>query len=69
MPPSDERTQRLLAMLLLHSMKGATQQEKAFHLSLAGLSAVEIADLLQTSTQVVHQHLYAARKGRGRRKT
>lgn len=63
-----DRTERLLAILLLESMKGASQREKAVRLSLAGFSNVEIADLLQTSAQVVAQHLYASRKGskRGR---
>jgi DNA-directed RNA polymerase specialized sigma24 family protein len=31
-------------------------------LSVAGFSAVEIADILQTTAAVVHQHLYAMRK-------
>ena len=43
-------------------MKGATQAEKAVQLSVAGFTAVEIADLLQTSAAVIHQHLYAMRK-------
>ncbi len=58
----EDRTQRLLAILLLQSMKGATQREKAHQLSLAGFTPIEIADLLQTSTQVIHQHLYESRK-------
>lgn len=59
---SEDRTERLLAILLLQSMKGASQREKALQLSLAGFSNVEIADLLQTSAQVVSQHLYESRK-------
>lgn len=64
---AEERTDRILGVLLLQSMKGATQREKALQLNLAGFSNVEIADLLQTSPQVVAQHLYESRRG-GRRK-
>lgn len=63
-----DRTQRLLAVLLLQGMKSASQKEKALQLSLAGFTNVEIADLLQTSPQVVAQHLYEARKKSRRRK-
>ena len=60
-----DRLERLLGLLLLNSMKGVSQQEKAHQLNLAGFSNVEIADLLETSAQVVAQHLYARRKSRG----
>jgi DNA-directed RNA polymerase specialized sigma24 family protein len=56
------RVEKILAILLLQGLKGSTQSEKALQLSVAGFTAVEIADLLQTSTAVVHQHLYAMRK-------
>ena len=56
------RTEKMLALLLLQGMKGATQAEKAVQLSLAGFTAVEIADLLDTKAAVVHQHLYTMRK-------
>jgi DNA-binding CsgD family transcriptional regulator len=56
------RTEKILALLLLQGMKGATQAEKAVHLSVAGFTAVEIADLLGTKAAVVHQHLYSMRK-------
>jgi hypothetical protein len=56
------RTERMMALLLLQGMKGATQAEKAVQLSIAGFTAVEIADLLQTTTAVIHQHLYSMRK-------
>lgn len=61
------RTDRLLVMILLHFMKGASQREKIVQLSLAGLSNVEIADVLETTSAVVSQSLYEARKG-GRKK-
>ena len=63
-----ERVERLLALSLMQGMKGTSQQEKAHQLSLAGFSNVEIADLLETSAQVVAQHLYARKKSKGKRK-
>jgi len=58
-----DRLERLLALNLLYSMKGTSQQEKIVQLSLAGFSNLEIANLLQTTAAVVAQSLYAARKG------
>ena len=58
----DSRVEKMLALLLLQGMKGATQAEKALQLSLAGFTSVEIADLLNTTTAVIHQHLYKMRK-------
>ena len=63
-----DRTELLLATMLLEIMKGASQKEKALRLSLAGFTNVEIADLLQTSAQVVAQHLYTTRKSSKRKK-
>jgi transcriptional regulator len=57
-----DRSERLLALILLQNMKGAPQQEKILQLSLAGFSNVEIADMLQTTAAVVSQSRYAARK-------
>jgi len=62
MPDAVDRTEKLLALLILHAMKGQPQREKAHVLNLAGLSNVEIADLLDTTTQTVAQHLYEHRK-------
>ena len=63
-----DRVERLLALSLLHGMKGMSQQEKAHQLSVAGFSNVEIADLLGTSAQVVAQHLYLRKKSRSGKK-
>lgn len=68
MPTTEDKTQRLLAIMLLQTMKGASQKEKAIQLNLAGFSNVEIADLLQTSSQVVAQLLYESRKKKSRKK-
>ena len=69
MQVAQDRTERLLAILLLESMKGASQRAKAVRLSLAGFSNVEIADLLQTSAQVVAQYLNESRKGSKRKRS
>ena len=60
--PSDDRVERLLALLLLQQVKAAPQREKALHLSIAGFTNTEIADLLQTTAGVVAQSLYEARR-------
>lgn len=57
-----DRLERILALVLLQSMKGASQQERIVQLSLAGFTNYEIADLLQTTTGVVAQSLYTARR-------
>lgn len=62
-----DRAERLLVMILLQLMAKAPQAEKIYRLNLAGLSNVEIADVLETSPQVVAQTVYAMRRG-GRRK-
>ena len=58
-----DRTDRLLVMILLQLMEKAPQAKKIYHLNLAGLSNIEIADALETSPQVVSQSLYEVRKG------
>jgi len=60
------RTEALLAQLLLHNMGDAGQQRKALALRAAGLSNVEIAQLMGTTADVVAQVLYQARRGRVR---
>jgi DNA-directed RNA polymerase specialized sigma24 family protein len=59
---SADRIEKLLALLLLHSLKGMPQRDKAVQLSMVGFSNVEIADLLQTSAAVISQYLYEVRK-------
>lgn len=58
-----DRVERLLALILLQQMKASPQREKALQLSAAGFSNTEIADLLQTTSAVVAQSLYEARRG------
>jgi DNA-directed RNA polymerase specialized sigma24 family protein len=65
---SEDRTERLLALILLNQMKAATQREKVVQLNLAGFSNVEIADVLQMKATVVSQMLYESRRG-GKQKT
>ena len=57
---STDRTEKLLALLLLKDIE--EQKEKIRTLNLAGFSNVEIADLLQTSSPIVAQSLYEVRK-------
>jgi DNA-directed RNA polymerase specialized sigma24 family protein len=48
-------------------MKSSSQQYKIVELNLAGFSNLEIADLLQTTSAVVAQSLYSARRQGPRR--
>ncbi len=59
-----DRTETLLALILLQQMKSASQQKKIVQLNIAGFSNLEIANILETTTAVVAQSLYAARKGK-----
>jgi DNA-directed RNA polymerase specialized sigma24 family protein len=61
-----DRVERVLALLLIQQVK--TQREKIVLLSVAGFTNTEIADLLQTTSGVVNQGLYAARKGKKKNK-
>lgn len=61
-----DRTERLLALILLNQMKDAPQRDRIVQLNLAGFTNVEIANILQTTSAVVAQVLYATKKsGRG----
>ena len=62
-----ERTERLLALILLQQMKGSSQRNQALQLSVAGFTNSEIADLLQTTSAVVAQSLYHVRRQGPRR--
>jgi DNA-directed RNA polymerase specialized sigma24 family protein len=59
---AQDRVEKLLALLLIQQLKAAPQRDKALHLSMAGFTNTEIADLLQTTTGVVAQSLYEARR-------
>jgi DNA-directed RNA polymerase specialized sigma24 family protein len=60
-----ERIEKTLAMILIHDMKDAPQQEKALALSRVGFSNADIADLLGAKSSVVTQQLYELRKAKG----
>ncbi len=64
-----DRTETLLALILLQQMKSASQQEKIVQLNIAGFSNLEIANILGTTTAVVSQSLYAASKVKLPKKT
>lgn len=57
----DPRLLRLLALILLETMRDATQTQKAVRLHSVGFTSKEIAQLLETSSQVINQILYLAR--------
>ena len=59
---SGDRSERLLALLLLQQLKGVSQGEKALQLSIAGFTNTEIADLLDTNSAVIAQVLYLGRR-------
>lgn len=57
-----DKTERLLALLLLEQMKNVTQKEQVLKLNIAGFSNIEIADILQMSSLNVAKALYKASK-------
>jgi hypothetical protein len=57
-----DRSEKLLALLLLQQMKSAPLAEKASQLSIAGFTNAEIADLLDTTGGVIAQTLYMHRR-------
>lgn len=59
---AENRVEKLLALLLVQQMKDAPQRDKSVQLSAAGLTNMEIAELLQTTAAVVSQQLYEARR-------
>jgi hypothetical protein len=68
MEPND-RTEKLMALLLLHQLKSSSMKEKAVQLSIAGFTNLEIADLLQTTTGVVAVRLHEARHSPKKKKS
>jgi hypothetical protein len=69
---TDERLAQavgLLAQLVVHSMGDASQKKKALALRNVQLSNATIAELLNTSPEVISQFVYQARReGVGKRK-
>ncbi|OGC43570.1 hypothetical protein A2Y85_05505 [candidate division WOR-3 bacterium RBG_13_43_14] len=62
MDATNDRIERLLALMLLQLMKGTPQKEKVIQLNTAGFSNVEIAEFLKTSPSVVATLLYQSKK-------
>ncbi len=58
---------RIAAFAMLDGMKDATQAQKTLRLSLIGFGNAEIAMMLQTTTAVIAQNLYAQRKAAAKR--
>lgn len=61
---ADDRLERILILLLLQQMKGATQREKVKQLNMVGLTNSEIAEYVETSPQVVANYVYEGKKGK-----
>ncbi len=59
---NDDRIERLLALILLSQMKGSSQKEKVRTLNLAGFTNVEIADIIETTSDKVAKSLYQAKQ-------
>ncbi len=53
----NERSERLLVLLLLQNLKQASLKEKIIQLNMAGFSNIEIAEFLQTTPAAVAQEL------------
>jgi DNA-directed RNA polymerase specialized sigma24 family protein len=62
---NEDRTERLLALILLNQIKGSSQKDKVLALNLAGFSNIEIANILETTADKVAKSLYQARQPRG----
>ncbi|MGA2525695.1 MAG: hypothetical protein ABSF79_03645 [Smithellaceae bacterium] len=62
MESSTDRIERLLVLLLLQSMEGVPQKEKALQLNIAGFSNIEIAEFLDTNPAVVAVSLSKSKK-------
>ncbi len=63
----NNRIENILAVILLNTIKGAKTADKVAQLNLAGFTNIEIADLLETSPQVIRQALYMRRRGQKRK--
>jgi len=68
-PHPADRAERLLVLLVLQGLKGATQKERTATLSAAGLTNIEIADYLNLTPAAVASHLYEHRQTKPKKKT
>ena len=59
---NNERSERLLVLLLLQTLKGAPQKEKIIQLNIAGFSNIEIAEFLKTKPTVVAKEISLSKK-------
>lgn len=64
-----ERSEKILALLLMAHMGKATMQDKALQLNIAGFSNIEIADLLSTSPASIATLLSAAKKDKVKKRS
>lgn len=59
-----DRSEKLLALLLLKQMKDESMKDKAYQLNLAGFSNIEIANMLETTAATIATLLSSARKSK-----
>ena len=59
-----ERTERLLALILLENIKDKKTEEKVKQLNIAGFTNVEVAELLNIKPQVVANYLFKSKKSK-----
>lgn len=62
------RLEKLMALVLINSLKSSTVEDKAHQLSLAGFTNIEIADLIETNTTVIAASLYNRKKKKAKKK-
>lgn len=68
MSETSNRSEKILAQLLIIALKDASLGEKASALNLAGFEPSEIAALLNAPPGSVRQQLYTHRKAVGKKK-
>lgn len=61
-PIGVSKTENILAMILLNSIKEATIAEKVHQLNLAGFTNVEISNFLGIPPKTIAVHLHLSRK-------
>jgi DNA-directed RNA polymerase specialized sigma24 family protein len=68
MTDPQNRSEKILAQLLLVALKDQPQAEQAAALSRAGFEPAEIAEMIGTTSTSVRSALYALRKAGGKKK-
>ncbi len=59
-----ERIERLLTLILIENLRDRKTEDKVKILNTAGLSNIEVADLLNIKPQVVANYLFRSKKNK-----